>query len=76
MRQSATNMYPGFAITSLTVYRFLIASAAVASKALNDVFWTNQTYARIGGVGLTELAMLELEFFSGLNGKLSLALKA
>ncbi|KAJ5300085.1 hypothetical protein PENANT_c146G03311 [Penicillium antarcticum] len=56
------DMYPGFAITSLTVHRFLIASAMVASKALNDTFWTNQTYARIGGVSPTELAMLELEF--------------
>lgn len=55
-------MYAEFAITSLTVHRFLIASATVASKALSDAFWTNKTYARIGGVSPTELAMLELEF--------------
>jgi hypothetical protein len=56
------DIYPEFAITSLTVHRFLIASATVASKALSDAFWTNKTYARIGGVSPTELAMLELEF--------------
>jgi hypothetical protein len=56
------DMYPEFTITSLIVHRFLIVSAMVASKALNDAFWTNQTYAWIGGISPAELAMLELEF--------------
>ncbi|RMZ77929.1 hypothetical protein DV738_g4189, partial [Chaetothyriales sp. CBS 135597] len=43
-------LYPAFTITSLTVHRFLIASATVASKGLSDSFWTNKTYARVGGV--------------------------
>ncbi|GKZ97228.1 hypothetical protein AnigIFM59636_011981 [Aspergillus niger] len=55
-------LYPAFTVSSLTIHRFLIASATVASKGLSDIFWTNKTYARVGGVRMTELALLELEF--------------
>ncbi|KAI9747558.1 MAG: hypothetical protein M1815_004090 [Lichina confinis] len=55
-------LYPAFVISSLTVHRFLIASATVASKGLSDSFWTNATYARVGGISLRELALLEMEF--------------
>ena len=55
-------LYPAFTISSLTVHRFLITAATVASKGLSDSFWTNKTYARVGGVKLKELALLELEF--------------
>lgn len=55
-------MYPAFTVTSLTIHRFLIVSATVASKGLSDAFWTNKTYARIGGISPAELALLELEF--------------
>lgn len=55
-------LYPTFTITSLTVHRFLITAAMVASKGLSDSFWTNPTYAKVGGVTLKELALLELEF--------------
>lgn len=55
-------LYPALIISSLTVHRFLIASATVASKGLSDSFWTNATYARVGGISLRELALLELEF--------------
>ena len=55
-------LYPAFTISSLTVHRFLITSATVASKGLSDSFWTNNNYARVGGITLKELAILELEF--------------
>nr|XP_001392037.2 cyclin-dependent protein kinase regulator Pho80 [Aspergillus niger CBS 513.88] len=55
-------LYPAFTVSSLTIHRFLIASATVASKGLSDSFWTNKTYARVGGITMTELALLELEF--------------
>lgn len=54
-------LYPAFTVSSLTIHRFLIASATVASKGLSDSFWTNKTYARVGGISMTELALLELE---------------
>ncbi|KAI9679185.1 MAG: Phosphate metabolism transcription protein [Caeruleum heppii] len=56
------SLYPAFIISSLTVHRFLIVAATVASKGLSDSFWTNSTYAKVGGVSLKELALLELEF--------------
>ena len=55
-------LYPAFTISSLTVHRFLITAATVASKGLSDSFWTNPTYARIGGISTSELATLELDF--------------
>lgn len=54
--------YPPFIVSSLTVHRFLITAATVASKGLCDAFLTNGIYARVGGVSLLELNMLELEF--------------
>jgi hypothetical protein len=54
-------LYPAFTVSSLTVHRFLISSATVASKGLSDSFWTNKTYARVGGISVAELALLELE---------------
>lgn len=55
-------LYPAFIISSLTVHRFLIVSATVASKGLSDSFWNNKKYALVGGLSLRELALLELEF--------------
>ncbi|KAL9109611.1 MAG: hypothetical protein Q9227_005791 [Pyrenula ochraceoflavens] len=63
-------LYPAFTINSLTVHRFLIASATVASKGLSDSFWTNKTYAKVGGVSLKELALLELEFLCRLEWRI------
>lgn len=56
------SLYPNFSITTLTVHRFLITAATVAAKGLSDSFWNNTTYARVGGIKLAELGMLELEF--------------
>ncbi|KKK26772.1 hypothetical protein ARAM_000387 [Aspergillus rambellii] len=55
-------LYPAFTVSSLTIHRFLITSATVASKGLSDSFWTNKTYSRVGGISMNELALLELEF--------------
>lgn len=63
-------LYPAFTISSLTVHRFLITAATVASKGLSDSFWTNKTYARVGGVSIRELALLELEFLVRVDWKI------
>jgi hypothetical protein len=63
-------LYPTFNISSLTVHRFLIASATVAAKGLSDSFWTNATYARVGGISVKELALLELEFLTRIGWKI------
>ncbi|CAI4217248.1 unnamed protein product [Parascedosporium putredinis] len=55
-------LYPEFTINTLTVHRFLITAATVAAKGLSDSFWNNATYAKVGGVRVAELKLLELEF--------------
>ncbi|KAK3719652.1 Pho80p cyclin [Vermiconidia calcicola] len=63
-------LYPAFTINSLTVHRFLITAACVAAKGLSDSFWTNPTYAKIGGIPVSELATLELEFLQKVAWKI------
>lgn len=62
--------YPAFTINSLTVHRFLITAATVAAKGLSDSFWTNSTYARVGGLTIKELALLELEFLHKIDWRI------
>ncbi|KAK4155116.1 cyclin-domain-containing protein [Chaetomidium leptoderma] len=63
-------LYPDFTINTLTVHRFLITAATVAAKGLSDAFWNNSTYARVGGVKVAELKMLELEFLHRVDWKI------
>ncbi|KHN98248.1 Nuc-1 negative regulatory protein preg [Metarhizium album ARSEF 1941] len=63
-------LYPEFTINTLTVHRFLITAATVAAKGLSDSFWNNTTYARVGGVRVPELKMLELEFLYRVDWKI------
>lgn len=63
-------MYPEFTINTLTVHRFLITAATVAAKGLSDSFWNNTTYARVGGVRVAELKLLELEFLYRVDWKI------
>ncbi|ORY18008.1 cyclin-domain-containing protein [Clohesyomyces aquaticus] len=63
-------VYDAFTISSLTVHRFLITAATVAAKGLSDSFWTNSLYARVGGVSVRELALLELEFLRRLEWRI------
>ncbi|OCH92461.1 cyclin-domain-containing protein [Obba rivulosa] len=53
---------PPFTLSSLTCHRFVIASIAVSSKALCDAFCTNSLYAKVGGIPVGELNLLEREF--------------
>ncbi|KAL7410475.1 cyclin-domain-containing protein [Mrakia frigida] len=62
---------PTFTLSSLTVHRFLISSCCVASKALCDSFCTNAHYAKVGGIRVGELNLLERELVSGLGWKLT-----
>lgn len=63
------SFYPAFFISSLTVHRFLITAATVASKGLSDSYWNNSTYARVGGISVTELGLLELELLHRVDWK-------
>ena len=63
-------LYPDFTINTLTVHRFLITAATVAGKGLSDSFWNNSFYARVGGVKVQELKLLELEFLYRVDWKI------
>ncbi|CAG8959940.1 hypothetical protein HYFRA_00012657 [Hymenoscyphus fraxineus] len=63
-------LYPAFTVTSLTIHRFLITTATVAAKGLSDSFWNNSTYARVGGIKVAELGLLELEFLHHVDWKI------
>ncbi|ORX50461.1 cyclin-domain-containing protein [Hesseltinella vesiculosa] len=49
-------------IDSYNIHRFIITSVMVASKLFSDVFFTNTRYAKVGGLPVSELNVLEVEF--------------
>ncbi|KAF9227282.1 cyclin-domain-containing protein [Gyrodon lividus] len=62
---------PLFTLTSLTCHRFIIASITVCSKGLCDTFCTNSLYARVGGIPVSELNVLEREFLHMIDWRLT-----
>lgn len=63
------NFQPYFTLNLWTVHRFLLVATMLAQKSLEDFFFTNDHYARVGGVALTELNYLELDFLTRVNWK-------
>lgn len=51
-----------FLLCSSNIHRSIIVCVMVATKFASDVFYTNAHYAKVGGLQLTELNQLELEF--------------
>ncbi|KAI0743829.1 cyclin-domain-containing protein [Daedaleopsis nitida] len=62
---------PAFVLSSLTCHRFVISSVAVSSKCLCDAFHSNSVYAKVGGIPLAELNVLEREFLRMIDWKLT-----
>lgn len=50
---------PEFVITNLNVHRLLITSIVVAAKFQDDDYYSNEYFARVGGVSTKELMDLE-----------------
>ena len=67
--QICTHM-PLFILSSLTCHRFIITSITVSSKALCDVFCSNNHYAKVGGITIPELNLLEREFLAMIEWRL------
>lgn len=61
---------PGIPITSLNVHRLLITSVMVAAKFLDDAYYNNAYYAKVGGVTTLEMNRLELDFLFRLDFRL------
>ncbi|KAJ1652231.1 cyclin-like protein interacting with PHO85 [Dispira simplex] len=59
-----------FSVDPYSVHRLIIAGITTSSKYFSDLFYTNSRYARVGGVHVDELNMLELEFLKLLGFEL------
>ncbi|KAI9096620.1 cyclin-domain-containing protein [Phlyctochytrium arcticum] len=64
-------IHRNFTISSLTVHRFIIAAVTVGSKATSDIYCTNTYYAKVGGISLQELNMMELELCALIDWRFS-----
>jgi len=62
-----STVYNSFTLNSLTVHRFLLTATTVGSKGLCDSFCTNSHYAKVGGIQVNELDILEREFLIKVN---------
>lgn len=56
-----------------TVHRLLISAVLLASKYLDDIYYNNKFYAKIGGIPPQEMNSLELEMLLALNFDLSVS---
>lgn len=54
-------------LTSLNVHRLLITSVMVAAKFIDDAFFNNAYYARVGGVSTAEMNRMEVKFLFSLD---------
>lgn len=66
---------PLFVIDSYNIHRLIIAGITVASKFFSDIFYTNSRYAKVGGLPLSELNHLELQFLLMNDFRLMIPLK-
>ncbi|KAG8389349.1 hypothetical protein BUALT_Bualt02G0220000 [Buddleja alternifolia] len=66
-----TNLY----LTSLNIHRLLITGIMVAAKFMDDAFFNNAYYARVGGVSTEELNRLEMKFLFGLDFRLHVSVQ-
>ncbi|KAA8543238.1 hypothetical protein F0562_021267 [Nyssa sinensis] len=62
-------------LTSLNVHRLLITSVMVAAKFIDDAFFNNAYYAKVGGVSTTELNRLEMKFLFSLDFRLQVSVQ-
>ncbi|XP_020580628.1 cyclin-P3-1-like [Phalaenopsis equestris] len=65
----------GTYLTPLNVHRMLITGIAVAAKFIDDAFYNNAYYARVGGITTTEMNRLELNFLFSLDFKLHVSVE-
>ncbi|MCO5576177.1 hypothetical protein L7F22_029985 [Adiantum nelumboides] len=66
---------PGMPLTSLNVHRLLITSVMIAAKFLDDAYYNNAYYAKVGGVSTLEMNRLELEFLFRLGFRLQVTVQ-
>ncbi|KAK6143000.1 hypothetical protein DH2020_023348 [Rehmannia glutinosa] len=62
-----TQRQPTLPINSFNVHRLLITSVMVSAKFLDDMYYNNAYYAKVGGISTTEMNFLEVDFLFGLG---------
>lgn len=58
---------PWIAVTALSCHRLVLCSLVLAAKFQDDKFYSNDFYARVGGLRLQELNALEINFMKLLD---------
>ncbi|KAH7537775.1 cyclin-U4-1 [Ziziphus jujuba] len=66
-----TQRQPLLPITSFNVHRLLITSVLVSAKFMDDKYYNNAYYAKVGGISTTEMNLLEVDFLFGLSFELN-----
>ncbi|XP_044467903.1 cyclin-U4-1-like [Mangifera indica] len=62
---------PSLPINSFNVHRLLITSVLVSAKFMDDFYYNNAFYAKVGGISTAEMNMLEVDFLFGLGFQLN-----
>ncbi|KAL3833045.1 hypothetical protein ACJIZ3_007781 [Penstemon smallii] len=62
-----TQRQPSLPINSFNVHRLLITSVMVSAKFMDDMYYNNAYYAKVGGISTTEMNFLEVDFLFGLG---------
>ncbi|XP_050236328.1 cyclin-U4-1 [Mercurialis annua] len=58
---------PTLPLTSFNVHRLLITSVMVAAKFMDDMYYNNAYYAKVGGISTVEMKHLEVDFLFGVG---------
>ncbi|TPX37842.1 hypothetical protein SeMB42_g06848 [Synchytrium endobioticum] len=64
-----------FTISSLTAHRFIITAVTVGSKTISDIYPTNTHFAKVGGISVVELNLLEVEMCTTINWRLAVTVE-
>ncbi|CAM8910965.1 unnamed protein product [Rhodiola kirilowii] len=66
---------PSLPINTYNVHRLLITSVMVAVKFMDDMYYNNAYYAKVGGISIAEMNCLEVDFLFGLSFHLNVTPK-
>ncbi|KAK9069808.1 hypothetical protein SSX86_010204 [Deinandra increscens subsp. villosa] len=66
-----TQQQSAICINSFCVHRLLITSVMIAAKFMDDGYYNNVYYAKVGGISTTEMNFLEVDFLFGLGFQLN-----
>jgi len=64
---------PDVPVTGTCVHRLLVTAVLVAAKFLDDIYYSNAYYAKVGGIPTAELNALELELLQRLDFRLHIS---